>query len=151
MPPRRPPLTVEQILAWADAHRARTGEWPSASSGPVEGVPGEKWEAVNWALGLGRRGLPGGSSLARLLAECRGKRAGSPLGALTAGQIRWWARLHYRRTGRWPSAASGAVADAPAENWRALNLALHPRPACRPPVWPARDKGNRPWPAPATR
>jgi hypothetical protein len=26
---RRIPLTVEQILAWADAHHARTGEWPA--------------------------------------------------------------------------------------------------------------------------
>jgi hypothetical protein len=51
-------------------------------------------------------------------------RAGSPLGTLTAGQILGWARLHYRRAGRRPTAASGPVADAPAENWRALNLAL---------------------------
>ena len=70
MRPRRySPLTLAQILAWADEHRARTGEWPVASSGPVEGVPGEKWEAVNWALAQGLRGLPGGSSLSRLLAE----------------------------------------------------------------------------------
>jgi hypothetical protein len=46
------------------------------------------------------------------------------LGALTGGQIRGWAKRHFRRTGRWPTAASGPVADAPAENWRALNTAL---------------------------
>jgi hypothetical protein len=124
MPPRRPPLTVELILAWADDHHARTGRWPSRNSGPVQGVPGENWYAINQALADGRRGLPGGSSLARLLAERRGKRRGSPLGRLTAGQILGWAERHFRRTGRWPSAASGAVADAPAENWRALNTAL---------------------------
>jgi hypothetical protein len=28
------PLTVEQILAWADAHKARTGTWPTRRSGP---------------------------------------------------------------------------------------------------------------------
>jgi hypothetical protein len=67
--PRRPPLTVDQILAWADEYRARTGRWPSASSGPVGGVPGENWHATDQALAQGLRGLPGGSSLSRLLAE----------------------------------------------------------------------------------
>ena len=28
MAPRRPPLTHEQILAWADEHRSRTGKYP---------------------------------------------------------------------------------------------------------------------------
>jgi hypothetical protein len=28
-------LTVEQILAWADAYKARTGRWPTAGSGRV--------------------------------------------------------------------------------------------------------------------
>jgi hypothetical protein len=35
------PLTVKQILAWAKAHRRRTGRWPSAASGPVAEVPGQ--------------------------------------------------------------------------------------------------------------
>jgi hypothetical protein len=124
MQTRRPPLTVAQILAWADDHRVRTGRWPSAASGPVKGVPGEKWHALDGALAKGLRGLPGGSSLSRLLAEGRGKRTGSPLGMLTTGQILGWAELHFRRTGRWPGAHSGPVADAPGENWRVLNLAL---------------------------
>jgi hypothetical protein len=64
-----PPLTVGQILAWADAHYARTGRWPRAASGPVEGAPGEVWANVNAALYKGRRGLPRGGSLAQLLAE----------------------------------------------------------------------------------
>jgi hypothetical protein len=67
MPQQKPPLTVEQILAWADAHQARTGEWPSAGAGPVRGAPGEKWEAVDHALRNGHRGLSGGDSLSRLL------------------------------------------------------------------------------------
>jgi hypothetical protein len=84
----RPPLTVPQILAWADAHRARTGAWPGAASGPVGGAPGETWAAVNVALRLGHRGLPGGDTLARLLQRERGAparlgrppRAGGPAG-----------------------------------------------------------------------
>jgi putative SOS response-associated peptidase YedK len=33
---RQPPLGAAQLLAGADAHRARTGRWPTSSSGPVE-------------------------------------------------------------------------------------------------------------------
>jgi hypothetical protein len=61
------PLTVEQILVWADAHRVRTGERPTAASGPVMDAPGERWRAIEAALWFGNRGLPGRDSLARLL------------------------------------------------------------------------------------
>jgi hypothetical protein len=72
-PPRqRPPLLeIEQILVWADAHHARTGEWPTAMSGLIPEAPGETWTAVHLAIRRGGRGLPGGSSLPRLLREHR--------------------------------------------------------------------------------
>jgi hypothetical protein len=71
-------LTEEQILAWADAHRAQTGNWPRSASGPVIGVPGENWAAINAALAVGARGLTGNDSLARLLRRERdmGERRG---------------------------------------------------------------------------
>jgi hypothetical protein len=69
MAQRLPPLTVEQILAWADAHHARTGRWPNTGSGPVASAPGEVWGNINIALAWGYRGLPRGGSLARLLAR----------------------------------------------------------------------------------
>ena len=55
------------------AHHAAHGHWPVVGvlSGPVDGVPGESWKAINHALALGLRGLPGDSSLAELLAEQR--------------------------------------------------------------------------------
>jgi hypothetical protein len=34
------PLTGTSILAWADMHRARTGEWPSTDVGPAAHAPG---------------------------------------------------------------------------------------------------------------
>ena len=68
----RPDFTAEQILAWADAHHRRTGRWPVTASGPVTAGPlGLNWRALDSALRLGFRGLEGGSSLARLLAEHR--------------------------------------------------------------------------------
>ena len=119
-----PRLTEGQILAWADAHRKRTGAWPFSSSGPVAGAAGESWSAIGAALQYGRRGLPGGSSLTRLLAQRRGVRPASHLPPLTLRQIRAWARDHRRRTGAWPTAASGPIPDAPGETWHKVHSAL---------------------------
>src|SRR5262249_8348276 len=38
-----PPLTAEQILAWADAHHRRTATWPQAHAGAIAEDPGETW------------------------------------------------------------------------------------------------------------
>jgi hypothetical protein len=119
-----PRLTPGQILAWADAHYRRTGEWPSHVPMPVEDAPGETWTGLDSALRNGRRGLPGGSSLARLLAEERGVRNPKELPRLTVRRIRVWARAHRRRTGDWPTRRSGPVAEAPAETWSAIDAAL---------------------------
>jgi hypothetical protein len=84
MPYWRPKLTVEVILRWADAHHRWTGEWPGTASGPIAGAAGETWDGIDLALRRGNRGLPGGSSLALLLAQhdrcghtCRGPRSRS--------------------------------------------------------------------------
>ena len=130
----RPELTVEQILAWADAHREATGEWPVEDSGPVRSAPGETWKAISGALARGDRGLPGGSSLARLLAEHRGARNPKDLPRLTIEQVLAWADAHRAATGRWPSSSSGPVAEGSEETWAVVNMALSkglPRPARR--------------------
>jgi hypothetical protein len=62
---------MQQILVWADRHRCRTGQWPSAHSGAVAGAAGQTWGAINQALSGGRRGLPGGDSLAQVLHRLR--------------------------------------------------------------------------------
>jgi hypothetical protein len=77
---KRPPLTVEQVLAWADAHRERTGRWPNQNSGPVADAPEETWCAIDHALRRGLRGFPGADSLDRLLGRHRrgGERSRQP-------------------------------------------------------------------------
>jgi len=119
-----PRLTVKNILGWADAHHRRTGRWPGHKSGVIAGGNGEKWSAVETALSQGHRGLPGGSSLARLLAEKRGVRNRASLPQVTIKNILGWADAHHQRTGVWPSVQSGPVADAPGETWRAIDNAL---------------------------
>jgi hypothetical protein len=62
-----PDLPEGAILAWADRHHASTGDWPIDQSGTVPGEKGEDWHNIDAALRQGLRGLPGGSSLAKLL------------------------------------------------------------------------------------
>src|SRR5580765_4190749 len=66
-----PKLRVLLILMWADAYRKRTGSWATSKSGPVLEAPGETWSAINTALVVGGRGMPGAGSLARLLSKHR--------------------------------------------------------------------------------
>jgi hypothetical protein len=119
-----PDLTPEQILAWADAHFAKTGRWPGVDSGPVADAPGEAWRTLDGCLRDGRRGLPGGSSLAQLLAACRGARNVQGLPHYTEKHVIRWAKAHHRRTGRWPRVKDGPIADAPGETWLGVENAL---------------------------
>jgi hypothetical protein len=123
---KRPQLSVEQILTWADEHHARTGHWPHQRSGPVAGAaPGESWSAIHAALCHGHRGLPGGDTLVRLLARKRGAADGRLRPLLRPEPILAWADAHRRRTGEWPGVLSGPIPEAPGEDWRAVNMALY--------------------------
>jgi len=68
----QPALTEKQILAWADAFHRRTGFWPSVGCALLSAGQHLQWITLEACLREGRRGLPGGSSLAQLLAERRG-------------------------------------------------------------------------------
>ena len=118
------PLTEQKVLAWADAHHRRTGEWPTAKAVPIPGSGGETWAAIDTALRTGTRSLAGGSSLARLLAEHRGVRNHMALPPLTMKNILAWADRHHERTGSWPGEDSGNIPEAPGETWSAVSHAL---------------------------
>jgi hypothetical protein len=121
---RKTQLLVAQILAWADSHFARTGRWPTANGGAIPESPPDNWSRIDQALRRGLRGLPGGSSLAQLLHCHRGVRNRRGLPDLTGAQILVWADAHRARTGDWPMATSGPVAEVAAETWMGLNQAL---------------------------
>jgi hypothetical protein len=69
-----PPLTDRQIMAWADAHHAAHGEWPTCrcQEQVIPNTSGERWVNIDQALRKGLRGLSGGSSLPKFLANYRG-------------------------------------------------------------------------------
>ena len=120
----RPGLTAEKILAWADAHHAAHGRWPVEESGAVEAAPGESWGAISLSLLYGRRGLMAGSSLVRLLVEHRGARNPKALPHLTLVRILAWADAFFGSHGQWPSGRSGAILEAPDEDWKNIDMAL---------------------------
>jgi len=69
-----PLLTVNQVKGWIAAFHRRTGAWPTQLSGLIPGTKGECWNGIDRALTRGRRGLPGGMSLATLKREMPGFR-----------------------------------------------------------------------------
>jgi hypothetical protein len=120
----REKLSVERILDWADAHQAATGRWPTKTSGAITGVPGESWRTVADALVDGRRGLPGGKTLSRLLLQHRGGLGLNRLPDLTVRQILSWADAFYDTHGCWPSERRGKVAGASWETWTGIDRRL---------------------------
>lgn len=121
---RRRPLDVIEILRWADTYKVTTGCWPTKDSGGVVGTVGESWLGIDSSLRNGMRGLPGGSSLARLLEERRGVRNRKALPKLSDEQILAWADAHHARTGKWPNINSGPVVAAPGERPDLIDNAL---------------------------
>lgn len=121
-PKGKPSLTEDQILAWADLHYQRHGRWPVIVSGQIEGED-LTWSAVNLALQRGTRGLPGGSSLARLLETYRGKRNNYNRPPLTEEKILAWADAYYVQHNRWPTRTSGTIAETE-DTWCAVHTAL---------------------------
>ncbi len=154
--PRRQkaPLTIAQILAWADAHHERTGRWPNAQVGPVHEQPSETWSGIQASLIAGYRGFPGGTTLAQVLMKHRGVRNRSNLPRLTIRKILAWADAYHERTGRWPTLRTGAVEGSGGETWFRIGVALRHGLRGLPGGWTlgrflqhhrhARDRLNRP-------
>lgn len=119
-----PKLRIREILSWADRHFQATGRWPKHDSGYVAAKPNETWSSVNLALCEGLRGLPGGSSLIRLLIKHRGIRSCAYRPPLKTAQIRRWARDYRREHRRWPTKTAGLIPKSDGETWMAVAMAL---------------------------
>jgi hypothetical protein len=121
---RKQPLTIAQILAWVDDHHERRGKYPNADCGPVLCEPAENWAAIDQALMVGIRGLPGKDSLARLLMRERGRRHRRYPPRLTEDIVFAWAQAHHDHTGSWPNKHDGAIEGISQENWANIDQAL---------------------------
>ena len=110
-------LSIDQVLAWADSHNQTHGKWPTPRSGPVQGADQEHWDRIDCALREGSRGLPGGSSVAKLLQAKRGVRNCAPPPLLDVDKILVWADRHRSQFGNWPTAQSRRIVGAEEETW----------------------------------
>ncbi len=119
-----PLLTIPEIVRWANAFHDRHGKWPRDNSGPIPGTPGETWRQLHEALRDGKYGLPGGTTLARLIEVERQRRFARDLRPFTALGILAWADAHHARMGRWPTFLSGPIPEAPGETWTSVEHAL---------------------------
>jgi hypothetical protein len=121
---RVPRLKLGQVLAWADAHRTRTGVWPNRASGAIPEAFGETWAAVDAAFHADRRGLVGHGSLAQFLNRGRRRKKRQMKPELSIEKLGAWAQAHRRRTGRWPHLKSGPIPEARGLTWGAVHQAL---------------------------
>ena len=119
-----PVLSESQIIRWARAHHSRMRRWPTESSGPILSAPGETWAAIDLALARGTRGLPCGSSLARLLERHGFKKNPQNRPPLNKRQILDLADAFFRKHGHWPYHDSGAIESLPGQSWRTIDKAL---------------------------
>ena len=119
-----PSLDEAQIVRWARGHFRRTAKWPTLASGRVGDAPGETWAALDLALARGTRGLPGGSSVAELLARYGIKRNPQRARPLTTKQILTWADAFFNANGVWPDRESGPIAKTYGETWGGIHKAL---------------------------
>src|SRR5262249_3037851 len=117
------PLSVEQILMWADELFSESGDWPTENSGAVLDEPTENWAAIDRALRNGHRELAGGFSLPQLLFEQRGvpNRLAKP--DFDEEKILEWADDYNKANGDWPTRDSGTIPDTP-DTWSAVDQAL---------------------------
>ena len=118
----RQPLSIQQILAWADRHYQEHGKWPTSTSGTIAGTI-RTWVAIDQNLKDGTFGLSGASSLARLLEKDRGVCWGRRLPDLSAEQVLAWADEYFVAHGKWPGTKSGSIAGTP-ETWSGVDGAL---------------------------
>ena len=117
---KKPNLSEDTIVEWAAEEKRRTGKCPSVKTGEVSEAPGETWETLDFHLKKGGRGLPGGSSLSRLL-QSRGLRKRRRLDKDTVAA---WCAEHLERTGKLPAEEDGEIPGTSGETWCALACAL---------------------------
>jgi hypothetical protein len=117
--------TMEDVRQLIWQHYCDRKEWPHFKSKlPVPGGLFTSWNALNQALSVGRFGLPGGSSLAKVVESVKEEHGLSD--KLTLHKVRCWILAHHARAGVWPNVKSGLIGaeDANGMSWVNLDDAL---------------------------
>jgi hypothetical protein len=124
----RPPRLTETMIVKAirTFHEAH-GRYPNKDEKePVPGHPGEKWSHIEAALRAGGRGLPGGSSLAKVREEKFDGINRKNQTPLTEPLIVAWMAAFLKKYGILPTSKERReVPDQPKEAWSRIDGCLH--------------------------
>lgn len=121
--PAKPRLSYTRILGWCDEFKDRLGVWPMRGDKFIATDAEETWGAIDRSLTQGTRGLPGGTTLAKLLMQYRGRQHFFLKPDFTVDQILTWADAFHATTGDWPKYQDGAIAST-TETWSAVQTSL---------------------------
>ena len=110
-------LNEDMIAQWLLDHHKKMGGWVNSNT-PGGPIPGETWKSLDNVLRKGLRGLPSGSSLAKLK-----KQRGLGKRLLNEDMIAQWLLDHYKKTGKWANQLTPG-GPVPRETWKNLDQAL---------------------------
>lgn len=123
----KPDLTYEYVLEMAEKHKERTGKWPGQKTGPiVDGHEGDTWAQYERLLCDGGRGLPGGSSLAKLINTKHNHVHDKNKAPVTEDFIVERAKEFFAKNDRYPRIKEGPVEGGhPGDTWNGYDRALY--------------------------
>jgi superfamily II DNA or RNA helicase len=112
-------LTEEIIWGWMQEYHKEHGNWPYR--GPCGRIPGDSWNNINQCLRKGLRGLPYGSSLAKI----RREKSGEPdtRNVMLTEELIWqWMEGFRDKQGKFPTLSSFEGTEG--GRWVTINEAL---------------------------
>ena len=123
-------LNYDIICGWIERFHVDMGYYPKGVSGSIPySEDGITWHALDLALTLGWRGLPGNSSLSKLLGERFGIVNKTNTKQYTEKKIKQWIKRYIKDHGVFPIYESGLVEYAEPDgfipiHWAAINTIL---------------------------
>ncbi len=122
-----PNYTTAKVVEWADTYFKDNGEWPTRSSGPIKGVPGETWARVAAAVEQGLRGLPKMSSLQALLRKEKNAESNRAIRLKLPEEeiLKLLKGYNKRHPGKWPTETTkDPVLKKKGLSWRKIDRSL---------------------------
>jgi hypothetical protein len=110
---RAAPVSLQQVHDAMQTFVLEQERWPDRHDGAIPTLEGS-WLAIDEALRVGVRGLPGGSSLAKERVALTGARRRQ---SLTEENVKAAILAHHRATGAWPNDSTKGVIPGVGYTW----------------------------------
>ncbi len=113
-------IRMEQVHNAMRTFEGLNSRWPNRKDGVVPDLGGS-WLAIDEALRVGVRGLPGGSSLSKERLALIGSRSRKQL---TAASVKDAILAHHAATGAWPNESTAGATPGVAHSWSYLRAVV---------------------------